>query len=174
MKQIPYFGIHSDIRYAEPQQVFHPQLVNTIYVIFHIFDFLFSDLPVPAISVAPVRIVRLPSIVHDHSSKSKLGRTPALCFDIFFRELLMIGIPERIHRISGLIRYKCRTKSTVCFPPVYRIPNRLLIPDVPVIQKNPDFVCRRFYRSGKNFHTTFHRSIFLMDSHIHIDFFLCF
>ena len=81
----------------------------------------------------------------------------------------MVRIPERVHRLLRVIRYKCRFKSTFFFPPDPDFSDCLLIPDLSVVHKNKHFIMIFICCTDMNIHAAFHCSVFFVNTQIHSD-----
>ena len=140
----------------------------------HILDFSRCRLPVSAESISAVGIISLPAIIHNYSTKTKFLCSLAFCFNFLIRKLLMIGIPEGIHRFSCRLRNRCRVQTTICFPPNSNFPDCLFIANIPVIAKQRKLVVVAVQCPQGNHYHAIHGAVFFVNTKAHSNLLKCF
>ena len=121
LEVFPVFGLYADKGHAEPQYVFKPHIVNTLYVRCHILNFGQKRLPVAAIGVTTVRFVSLPAVVNNHVFKSVLFCKTALSFDVRLIDVLMIAVPKGVQRFKCTVGRPHRLTAALSLPPDDRL-----------------------------------------------------
>ena len=121
---VPAAGVLSHKRHGKPQHVLYAHSVNPPYVLRKIRKFSRLRSPVPAECVSAVIIPGLPAVVHDDCIKSHFCRSRGFLLDNRCVNILMPGIPERVHRLSGFFRH-FHDRGHPIFPPLSHLIQRI-------------------------------------------------
>src|SRR2546426_10040139 len=112
------FALDTDKWHRIPQNILHPQLMDTRHVSLHIRDFAEGHFPVSRIGITASVVHRLPAIIHNDRLAAKLFCQPALFLNSCRINLLMKAIPSRVHWPTSHLWHKSWLIARLRCPPL--------------------------------------------------------
>ncbi|MNC49045.1 hypothetical protein D3C75_981940 [compost metagenome] len=124
----------------------HAHGLHPFHVSGHVRHFRCAGFPVAAIGIPPGLILRLPAVVHNHSTAAQFLGQSALLLNFLWVYLLMEAVPGGIHRKLGNGRHLCRAIPGLTLPPLLHVAETVAVICVSCIQQEANPVI--MYRDG--------------------------